>query len=126
MLGLNPYYTGSYSMSLRQWRIFIQGHWVLILIILEVTLWDSGAYELSTTRNSLNPYYTGSYSMSFWTKWEAKEKHEVLILIILEVTLWEKGNIIFNGSFEGLNPYYTGSYSMSATGHFVDIWSTLS
>ena len=35
---LNPYYTGSYSIS-------------------------SGTYVESTTRNSLNPYYTGSYSI---------------------------------------------------------------
>ena len=60
---------------------------VLILIILEVTLWALLTMHEQGT-NSLNPYYTGSYSMSFimGTK---------------------------NASDAGLNPYYTGSYSMS-------------
>ena len=41
-LGLNPYYTGSYSMS----------------IIAAI------AVVIACNSNSLNPYYTGSYSMS--------------------------------------------------------------
>ena len=85
--GLNPYYTGSYSMRQRSvCSLFI--YRVLILIILEVTLWVE-TKNLSVENVSLNPYYTGSYSMR---------------LIRMLLKLQPKS---------GLNPYYTGSYSMS-------------
>ena len=60
---------------------------VLILIILEVTLWEK-------------------FNRKFY------EKYFVLILIILEVTLWDIEEIE-QEIYESLNPYYTGSYSMS-------------
>ena len=59
---LNPYYTGSYSISF-------------------------SCYKLSTTCLSLNPYYTGSYSISSNELSFKFNKKMVLILIILEVTL---------------------------------------
>ena len=87
---------------------------VLILIILEVTLWAKGdAVTYQITGQRLNPYYTGSYSMrmvcgivgvvfgvliliilevTLWVDCIHKEENSnmsVLILIILEVTLWE-------------------------------------
>ena len=63
---------------------------VLILIILEVTLWGDFHYSVVLLIPSLNPYYTGSYSMS--PKKEGQAGFEgVLILIILEVTLWVNG-----------------------------------
>ena len=62
---------------------------VLILIILEVTLWGVSSVIPVILALSLNPYYTGSYSMS-------ELSHDVL-----------------NPARVRLNPYYTGSYSMS-------------
>ena len=62
--------------------------WVLILIILEVTLWDCDQYVARDLRLT------------------------VLILIILEVTLWVRMRQEML-AFVSLNPYYTGSYSMS-------------
>ena len=62
---------------------------VLILIILEVTLWEAAEDAKAKGTNRLNPYYTGSYSMRFKTGFST------------------------NYSTKGLNPYYTGSYSMS-------------
>ena len=59
---LNPYYTGSYSMSL-----FVL--WELKLMM------------------RLNPYYTGSYSMRPDSDAMTAYVVVVLILIILEVTL---------------------------------------
>ena len=59
---LNPYYTGSYSMS-----------------------WFS--FRLGFLNPNLNPYYTGSYSMSFLLLTAEALFTHVLILIILEVTL---------------------------------------
>ena len=87
---LNPYYTGSYSMRNIipfDTRKSLQ---VLILIILEVTLWDiAKPKDKEKILLSLNPYYTGSYSM------RVSE-----IMTVEEV--------------KGLNPYYTGSYPMSS------------
>ena len=84
---LNPYYTGSYSMRLEstwscRWDL------VLILIILEVTLWASWLFSFVTSYQRLNPYYTGSYSMSYLLVIQLTLAKQVLILIILEVTLW--------------------------------------
>ncbi len=60
--GLNPYYTGSYSMSNA----------------------CQCSYECI---HCLNPYYTGSYSMSCSRRLVLVYLGIVLILIILEVTL---------------------------------------
>ena len=109
---------------------------VLILIILEVTLWVQKVYNKRYYRQCLNPYYIGSYSMSILARDWAVEKGIVLILIILEVTLWVFRTcsilllkevlilIILEVTLWGfwescqpcchqcLNPYYIGSYSM--------------
>ena len=61
---------------------------VLILIILEVTLWAHLPFRQHYRPESLNPYYTGSYSMSCWRR------------------------LTICANWRGLNPYYTGSYSM--------------
>ena len=111
-LSLNPYYTGSYSMSktttdngrhnrkvliliileVTLWvvRLLLDrpDFEVLILIILEVTLWDQVSSSLLVVTSGLNPYYTGSYSMSWDDVIEGQYCYCVLILIILEVTLW--------------------------------------
>ena len=62
--GLNPYYTGSYSMSSQDFD------------------------QQLKCINGLNPYYTGSYSMRNLRFGITKKVSHVLILIILEVTLW--------------------------------------
>ena len=62
---LNPYYIGSYSMSIHPVQV-------------ETVCW------------SLNPYYIGSYSMSLLKTSSNDSFFRVLILIILEVTLWDR------------------------------------
>ena len=110
---LNPYYTGSYSMSYPN-------------------------LQKRVAEYCLNPYYIGSYSMRSLSAYHGQDADEVLILIILEVTLWDLvvTNVIDNGdrvliliilevtlwAYHGqdadevvrqrLNPYYIGSYSM--------------
>ena len=59
---LNPYYTGSYSMSKLEQKNVV-------------------------SLQCLNPYYTGSYSMRLEKSGESDIYRVVLILIILEVTL---------------------------------------
>ena len=61
---------------------------VLILIILEVTLWVNKVNANKAKAQGLNPYYTGSYSMRNLRFGITKKVSHVLILIILEVTLW--------------------------------------
>ena len=63
MISLNPYYTGSYSMRLIWQQQRKLRKLVLILIILEVTLWDFEGKLFDYEYDGLNPYYTGSYSM---------------------------------------------------------------
>ena len=60
--GLNPYYTGSYSM---------RAPLLVILMIMSLNPYYTGSYSMSADAASvnaetvgLNPYYTGSYSMS--------------------------------------------------------------
>ena len=60
---LNPYYTGSYSMRSIAQIGTKTGSKVLILIILEVTLWANRNQRALEGKHGLNPYYTGSYSM---------------------------------------------------------------
>ena len=88
---LNPYSNGIYSMrNVITMKEIIT--WVLILILLEDTLWAA-----TYLHYVLDWYY-------------------VLILILLEDTLWEfiqppKNNVTFC-----LNPYSIGRYSMSIDG----------
>ena len=87
LLSLNPYYTGSYSMSLP--TFFAPHSWS------SLNPYYTGSYSMSmmTTivsckvQSRLNPYYTGSYSMSPFLLTNKDIDYEVLILIILEVTL---------------------------------------
>ena len=64
------------------------GRTILILIILEVTLWESLFNFLIVLLMNLNPYYIGSYSMRNPIEKEDENVDIILILIILEVTLW--------------------------------------
>ena len=63
-IGLNPYYNGKYSMSFSSEQLNDIVAKVLILIIMENTLWDSNGDAIR-------------YRVAF-----------VLILIIMENTLW--------------------------------------
>ena len=89
---LNPYYTGSYSMRSSRRHVLVCLDTVLILIILEVTLWDQRLCGWQTGCKGLNPYYTGSYSMRIGSLSSSRGTSSVLILIILEVTLWVTGS----------------------------------
>ena len=62
---------------------------VLILVLVEVTLWDDAAAEqFSTTLISLNPCFSGSYSLSTTSLIRSFLWANVLILVLVEVTLW--------------------------------------
>ena len=65
---------------------------VLILIILEVTLWELLPLSSYHGQDGLNPYYIGSYSMRPVLGLRYPYQRWVLILIILEVTLWDNGD----------------------------------
>ncbi len=83
---LNPYYTGSYSMSFLSTTTIEE--------VKGLNPYYTGSYSMSSIATSLyinyrrlNPYYTGSYSMRAKQPFETVVVSEVLILIILEVTL---------------------------------------
>ena len=85
---LNPYSNGRYSLSDNNFR----GTWktadVLILILMEDTLWVS-VYSLQSC------------------------DVEVLILILMEDTLWVMKKVNIKEITESLNPYSNGRYSLS-------------
>ena len=86
---LNPYYIGRYSMSYTKCNSHGGFKSVLILIILEDTLWvQYHGYSSYMAENGLNPYYIGRYSMRIFNIWPKIKNMIVLILIILEDTLW--------------------------------------
>ena len=62
---LNPCFIGIYSLSWWYWRRCFQCYFVLILVLLEYTLWVCGVFSNEST----------------WAS--------VLILVLLEYTLWE-------------------------------------
>ncbi len=84
---LNPYYTGSYSMSFLSTTTIEE--------VKGLNPYYTGSYSMSSIATSLyinyrrlNPYYTGSYSMSLLCEYKVGNLVAwVLILIILEVTL---------------------------------------
>ena len=114
LYSLNPCFTGIYS--LRQlWKPSCVRYWrVLILVLLEYTLWAfvnvlqmrnisglnpcfTGIYSLSplgisvgnTYTICLNPCFTGIYSLSLRFSTTLSSQSLVLILVLLEYTLWD-------------------------------------
>ena len=66
------------------------GRLVLILVIVEVTLWAyKDLKEKAPLRGSLNPCYCGSYPLGQKELEVVISGMAVLILVIVEVTLWE-------------------------------------
>ena len=85
---LNPYSNGIYSM--RSWRkCLITTGLVLILILMEYTLWESLVLLMKMNAISLNPYSNGIYSMRKGDTDDMQAFLNVLILILMEYTLWE-------------------------------------
>ena len=60
---------------------------VLILILMEDTLWEPVVCWLEVCFCSLNPYSNGRYSMGVRNS-KLYESFSVLILILMEDTLW--------------------------------------
>ena len=65
---------------------------VLILILLEDTLWGILTSITETEMPSLNPYSIGRYSVSRGSFVDIWGRRIVLILILLEDTLWVSDN----------------------------------
>ena len=61
---------------------------VLILIIMENTLWEEKMTVSERPKACLNPYYNGKYSMRVFDQQWPRAEEAVLILIIMENTLW--------------------------------------
>ena len=87
LMGLNTYSIGRYSMR-HQGEVTLLVEWVLILILLEDTLWGMVLTPILSTP-------------------------AVLILILLEDTLWVLRNLLNWRNLLSLNPYSIGRYSMS-------------
>ena len=89
---------------------------VLILIILEVTLWVK---PTTSFVHVITVLILIILEVTLWVlrKDESSNRIIVLILIILEVTLWVLVCFLYCSRRLGLNPYYTGSYSMRSVTH---------
>ena len=61
---LNPYSNGRYSMRHLCHHHSVRGLLVLILILMEDTLWVQTSQEIRVSQAGLNPYSNGRYSMS--------------------------------------------------------------
>ena len=68
-------------------------HRVLILILMEDTLWDMQPATTGKTALGLNPYSNGRYSMSLWNI-KFHYIWNVLILILMEYALWDGDKVL--------------------------------
>ena len=87
-LSLNPYSNGICSLRSEKCRRIRKPRAVLILILMEYTLW--GIYKHSSPsiiEQCLNPYSNGIYSMRA-SGYAFAGRSDVLILILMEYTLW--------------------------------------
>ncbi len=89
-----------------QWRDI-----VLILIVLDVLLWEWASMRRWLILSCLNPYCIGCTSLR-WHSADIRNDSDVLILIVLDVLLWEFNMTTIKIFTHGLNPYCIGCTSL--------------
>ena len=86
--GLNPTYSGRWSLTRRVCfypQVFV---FVLILLILEDGPWLNDAIPETFKKDGLNPTYSGRWSLTLWRNFRPCRRGLVLILLILEDGPW--------------------------------------
>ena len=68
--------------------IMSKKQYILILILMEYTLWEYDSFCVPLVQACLNPYSNGIYSMRTTEENWGVLKRSVLILILMEYTLW--------------------------------------
>ena len=88
VIGLNPYYNGKYSMSKSTLSVSKEDIDVLILIIMENTLWVFKIRNYSLGKNEVLILIIMENTLWATFFFSPSNHYSVLILIIMENTLW--------------------------------------